>query len=164
MRFCALSGPSMLRFPDFELRRSFGSIFRNLGTRCNRLDFIISITFLTSEKWNHAPRCLWPVHAFVTSYPSLYLRSIAPTMAGCRSASSRLFSALVRASIDFGDVGEDATLDNNALAFDESPPLPESRLSAQNLWVLIVGGVTLGEASGYLCEALEDGLEELVDC
>lgn len=33
-RFCALS---MLRFPDFELRRSFGSIFRNPGTRCSRL-------------------------------------------------------------------------------------------------------------------------------
>lgn len=75
--------------------------------------------------------------------PSLYLRSIAPTRAGCRSASSRLFSWL-----DFGDVGEVATLVSNALAFDESPPL--SRLVAQELCVLIVGGVTFGEASGYL--------------
>lgn len=71
----------------------------------------------------------------------------------------------MRASTDFGDVGEDATLDSNALAFDESPPLPESRRPvAQELCVLIVGGVTFGEASGYLYEALEDGLEELVDC
>lgn len=70
----------------------------------------------------------------------------------------------MRASTDFGDVGEDATLDSNALAFDESPPLPESRRVAQELCVLIVGGVTFGEASGYLCEALENGLEGLVDC
>lgn len=61
-------------------------------------------------------------------------------------------------------MGADASLVNNALGFDESPPLPESRLVAQELCVLIVGGVTFGEASGYLCEALEDGLEELVDC
>lgn len=85
-------------------------------------------------------------------------------MAGCCSAPSRLFSSLVRASTDFGDVGEEATRDSNALAFVESSPLPESLRVAQELSVLIVGGVTFGEASGYLYEAVDDGREDVLDC
>lgn len=86
-------------------------------------------------------------------------------MAGCRSSSSRLFSSpLLEASDDFGDVGEDATRDSSALALEESPPLPESRLVAQELCVLIVGGVTLGEASGYRCGALGDGRKDVLGC
>jgi hypothetical protein len=86
-------------------------------------------------------------------------------MAGCRSPSSRLFSSpLLEASDDFGDVGEEATRDNNARALEESPPLPESRLVAQELCVLIVGGVIFGEASGYRYDALEDGREDVLGC
>ena len=85
-------------------------------------------------------------------------------MAGCRSSSSRLFSSpLLEASDDFGDVGEEATRDNNARALEESPPLPESRRVAQELCVLIVGGVIFGEASGYRYDALEDGREDVLD-
>jgi len=47
----------------------------------------------------------------------------------------------------FGEVGLEATRDNRALA-PELSPQPESRRVAQELWVLIVGGVTFGEASG----------------
>jgi hypothetical protein len=76
-------------------------------------------------------------------------------MAGCRSPSSRLFSSpLLEASDDFGD----------ARALEESPPLPESRLVAQELCVLIVGGVIFGEASGYRYDALEDGREDVLGC
>jgi len=76
----------------------------------------------------------------------------------------RFSSPLLEASDDFGEVGEDATRDNNALAFVESPPLPESRLVAQELCVLIVGGVIFGDASGYLYDGLEDGCDGVLDC
>jgi len=77
-------------------------------------------------------------------------------MAGCRSLSSlpscRLSSVLEGAGeeslpVAFGDVGLEATRDSNALAPRVSPH-PESRRVAHELWVLIVGGVIFGEASG----------------